>query len=320
MQVPGRERPPVLGVVYNTTLSRPDAALALALLYSHASADRQMEVGAISVTENSLGAAAFVDAVYRFYQTGRLGNGNRVLRTGLAADGDLPADSKMVQAALGRVKEDGTPAYQHAMKRISDTAEPTAQMRNAMAFFQDGWATWLLSAPATYVAKILDYQGARELIATKAKQLVIVERGDQDVAALRRLLAEWPTPIVFVPKLLGEQMLFPASAIENGFGWAAAHPVADFYRAFADMPYDAPSHDLIAAFYAAEIDPDLFAEPEPGVLEALDSGAMAFTPSPGEKFRRLAVDDGKREALLAAIVEATTAAPTPPAPRPRPPQ
>src|SRR5262249_46663196 len=89
------------GIVYNTTMSRPDAALSLARLYG-LEGKREARVASIGVTENSFGAAAFVDAVFRFYQLGQMPNANRTLPIGLATDKPHPPDSVMVKAVLER--------------------------------------------------------------------------------------------------------------------------------------------------------------------------------------------------------------------------
>ena len=47
---------PALGVVYNTTMSTPDAALALAILYGF-EGKKEARVGALALTHTSLGAA-----------------------------------------------------------------------------------------------------------------------------------------------------------------------------------------------------------------------------------------------------------------------
>src|SRR4051794_26334928 len=117
-----RDQAPIGGVIYNTTMSRPDAALSLALLYG-LEGKRQARVASIAVVENGLGAAAFADAVFRFYQLGPLPNANRVLPIGLAADKPLPPDSPMVKAVLDRVDEKGEPVYRRGLRRVSDTAE-----------------------------------------------------------------------------------------------------------------------------------------------------------------------------------------------------
>ena len=307
-------RPPVPGIVYNTTLSRPDAALALALLHG-LEGKREARVAAVAVTENSLGAAAFADLVFRFYQLGPLPNANRSLPTGLAADKPLPPDSPPVKAVLERVDEKGEPVYKRGMRRISDTAEVTALMRNSLAYIEDGWVTVVLSAPATYLARILDSAGARELIQAKVRTTILCECR-QDVAAMRRLLAEWPAPLVFCGRDVGEALPYPGSTIEQDFAWTKTHPAVDFYRACRPMPYDAPSQDLAAVLFAARPDAGLF-HLSSGVIEALDDGGMRFLPSPDGRHRRLTVDPAKRDQILSALREVVTAKPVAPPQRRR---
>src|SRR5688500_14014246 len=185
--------PPVVGIIYNTTMSRPDAALTLALLYGLEN-KREARVASIAVTENSLAAAAFADAVSRVYQLGPPPNANRVLPIGLPADKPLPPDGPMFKAALDKTNEKGEPLYRRAIKRVSDTAEVSALMRNSLAYFPDGMVAVILSAPATYLAKIFDYAGTKDLIKSKVRTLIVSD-SPQDPAAMRRVLAEWPSPV-----------------------------------------------------------------------------------------------------------------------------
>jgi hypothetical protein len=309
-----RGRPPVVGIVYNTTLSRADAALTLALLYG-LEGKREARVASVAITENSLGAALFADTVFRFYQLGPVPNSNRSLPIGLAADKPLPPDTPMVKAALERVDESGQPLYKRGLRRVSDTAEVTALMRNSLAYFEDGWAAVVLSAPATYLARILDYHGTRELIKAKVRSTVVSECR-QDAAAMRRVLEEWPTPFVFVGRDVGEALPYPAASIEQDFAWTKGHPVVDFYRAAGSMPYDAPAQDVAAALYAARPDAGLFGL-TPGTISVQDDGGMRFTQSPEGKHKRLTVEPGKSEQIMAAMRELVTAKPVPPQQRRR---
>lgn len=227
---------PVVGIVYNTTMSRPDAALALALLYG-LEGKREARVASIAVTENGFAAAAFADAVFRFYQLGPAPNANRVLPVGLAADNPLPPDAPFVKAILDRVDDQGQPVYRRGIRRVSDTAEVTALMRNSLAYFPDGMVAVVSSAPATYLARILDYAGTKDLIQSKVRVLVVSEC-KQDAVAMRRILAEWPTPIVFCGSDIGKALPYPGASIDQDFAWTKAHPVADFYRGAKPMPYD----------------------------------------------------------------------------------
>ena len=94
--------------------------------------------------------------------------------------------------------------------------------------------------------------GVKQLYKERVKRLVIVDAGAtaRDAAALKKVIDEFPSPIVFCKPEVGEALPFPAARIEKDFAWAPAHPVVDAYRAYKPMPYDAPSHDLAATHYA----------------------------------------------------------------------
>lgn len=308
--------PPVTGIVYNTTMSRPDAALALALLYG-LEGKREARVASVAITENSFGAAAFADAVFRFYQLGPIPNANRTLPIGLAADKPFPPDSPAVQAVLNRKDDKGEPAYKRGLRRISDTAEVTALMRNSLTYIPDGKVVVVLSAPATYLARMLGYPGARDLIAAKVRELVIADGSKQDVLALRKVLADWPTSVTFCPRDVGDSLPYPGSAIDSDFTWTTAHPVVDYYRAAARMPYDSPLQDPAALLYAVRPDKGLFQISEPGTLTVDDNSSVHFTAAAGGKHRRLAIDPAQKESVLAVIRELVSAKPVPSAPRRR---
>src|SRR5215472_4256955 len=120
MQFPFQGKPP-LGIVYLTTMNRPDAALALALIYG-LEGKREARIASVAVTGSGLGAAAFCDVVARIYNgNSPFVTSNRVLPVGLAAEGPLPPDSPMVKAALDRRNEKGE-AYVRDVRKIGDTA------------------------------------------------------------------------------------------------------------------------------------------------------------------------------------------------------
>lgn len=301
---------PALGVVYNTMMSRPDAALALAMLYGF-EGKRESRVSALALTHASLGAAKFCDAVYRFYNgTSAFLNSNRVLPVGLDADTIAPADAPMVKAVLERRDEKGQPQYATAINKMSDTAELTALMRNSLTAQNDGNAVVVLSAPAEKMLRMLDLGGVPALIAAKVKMLVVA--GDApDPAAARKLLAAWPTTVVLCSKGVGEALPFPGVSMDKEFAWSPAHPVADAYRAYKSMPYDAPSQDLAAIFHAVHPDAGLFQVSDPGTIEIADDGRCTFAAEPEGKHRQLIVDPAQKETILKKFVEIASAKPVP---------
>jgi hypothetical protein len=305
-----------LGVIFNTAMNRPDAALALAELYGF-EGKRESRMGSVCVNGAGLNTAIFCDMVYRFYTLGPARNGNQSLPVGLAAVDPLPADAAMIKAAIERKNEKGEQQYVHGVSRLSDTSLAEAVLRNGVIFNAE--AVVVLSAPATYLAKSLDLQGTKDLYKARVKRLVIVDSGaaQQDVPAMRKVLTEWPTPIFFCGRAVGEALPFPAAAIENDFTWAPEHPVVDAYRAYRAMPYDAPSYDLAAVHYAVHPDSGFFQLSEPGTVSVSDDGAMTFVAG-GGNVRSLSVDASKKGEIIQAFVAITSAKPVVPQPRFRP--
>lgn len=217
------------GVIYITSMSRPDSALALAMLYTLQSRG-ECRIGSICVEGSGFGAARFCDIVYRYYRPPK--NANEVLPTGFAIS-SLP-DPPMVGRAL-----EGN--YPHTITKVSDASEPASVIRNGVSLTAE--SVMILSAPGISLAKSLDIQGAKDLYKDRVKMLVIVN--PQDSPAMRRVTNEFPAPITIVSKEAGESLPYPAEAIANGH-----HPVSDACSDFRQIP----SHDMAAVLYAVRRD------------------------------------------------------------------
>lgn len=283
--------PQPIGVVYNTSMSRPDAALALAALFV-SSSRRDARVGGISVTGAGLDAAIFCDIVARFYAgQARTPNSNNVLPIGLPVASPMPPSAAFVDAAIKRTKEDGTPQYVRSVQRPSDTAAPDALLRNAITFSTE--SVVVLSAPATWLAKSVALSGTSAQYKARVKRVVVVDAGDveQDPAALEAFVAALSVPIVTCGRDVGDALSVPRAQIEGSFGWAPANPVGDAIRASAGSSI--PLHDVAALHYA------------------LHPASGFFTVTDG----RLAVDPAKRDACIAALTSLATSKPAPPPPR-----
>jgi hypothetical protein len=100
--------------------------------------------------------------------------------------------------------------YTRSIKRVSDTSLPEAVIRNGVIFNAE--AVMILSARATYLAKSLDLEGVKDLYRQRVKMLVVVDSGEpQDVPAMRKVLLEFPAPLVFCGKS-AMRCRFPAPA------------------------------------------------------------------------------------------------------------
>jgi hypothetical protein len=287
-------------------MSRPDAALALSAIYAFDN-KREAKIGSVCVAGAGLDTAIFCDIVARFY-TGAARNGNEMLAVGLAAETPIPADSAMVRAAVNRKNENGELQYARSVRKVSDTSLAAAVLRNGVIFNAE--SAMVLSAPATWLAKAMDLSGAKEIFRQRVKRLVIVDAGIpmQDAAAMRKVFSEWPAPLFFCGPDVGFSLMFPGASLDPAYSWAPAHPVADAYRAFKAMPYDAPLHDLAAVHYAVHPDSGFFGVSDSGSVTVRNDGSMKFAAGTGN-IRRLTLDPAKKDAALAALIAIAAAPP-----------
>ena len=329
MQFPEQGKPPV-GIIFDSDIgNRIDDTLALALLYGF-DGKREARVVSVSVTKSNLKAAAFCEAVGRFYAgavSGAFSAVGRTLPVGLATDGKMPEDTPLLSVPLSKVNAEGAPVYSHGIEKLNDTAEPAALIRNAFTAQHDQNCIVVLVGPATNLVKVLDLPGVKEVISRKVRFLSLMggayPHGEPefniktDIPAARKLFAEWPTPIVASGYEVGEALLFPASSVERDFAWSAEHPVVDAYRAYKAMPYDAPTWDMTAVLYAVRPEAGYFKLSEPGTISVLTDGSTKFSTSAGGKHRYLILDPEQKETIVKTYIEIVSAKPVPRQPRRR---
>ncbi len=306
MQFRGQGKPP-LGVVFDSDMgSAIDSALALAMLYG-LQGKNTLRLVSISVNKPNLEAAEFCDVITRFY-LGEPGGFFAPTPIGLALAARMDPEAPMVAAPLARRNAEGKPQYSCGISKLNDTADPIAQIRNALTAQFDQNAVVVLKGPATNLAGVLDLPGARDLIARKAKFLCAADFG-RNVPAARKLLAAWPTPIVYAGPEVGDALPFPGASIEKDFAWSPAHPIVDAYRAYKPMPYDAPSYAMTAVLHAARpTEPD-FQLSDPGTLAVADDGRIRFTPGPEGKHQQLVFDPAQKDKIIQLYIELASAKP-----------
>jgi inosine-uridine nucleoside N-ribohydrolase len=326
MQATPQEKPPV-GIIFDSDIGNDiDDVLALALLQGfEGSAKPEARLVSVSVTKSNLKAAAFCEAVDRFFSaiadrdTPPRFRRFRGLPVGFTDDGMSPEDTPLLTVPLAKRDASGEPVYPHGIKQLNDTAEPLALIRNAFTAHHDQNAVVVLAGRATNLARVLDLPGTRELISSKVRFLVIAggafpEGGPEpaiqaDIAAAQKLFANWPTPIVAAGMEIG--LLYPASSIQNDFGWAENHPVVDAYKAYRPMPYDAPTTAMAAALYAVRPEAGYFRLSEPGVIRVSSDGKTHFSEAADGRHRYLIADPAQKEAILEICTKTISAMPAP---------
>jgi hypothetical protein len=306
MQFGGQAKPPV-GVIFDSAMGNTiDDPLALALLYGLQGKNESRVVG-VSTSKPSLSSAEFCDVLVRFY-TGEPGPFGAALPIGLNTRGKDTGDSPMIAAVLGK-------PYPRTIHRLNDTADPVADIRNALSAQFDQNAIVVMTGPATNLAGLLALPEGKELIARKVRHLAIAPwhgpTAPWDAASAAKLFAEWPTPILAAPKEVGDQLLFPAAALAKEFAWAAAHPIVDAWHGLQETPQDAPSWSVTAALYAIRPSEKYFTLSEPGNISASADGRTQFTPAAGGRHHSLVFDPAQKERVLQAYVELASTKPVP---------
>lgn len=321
MQFFGQGKPPV-GVVFDSDMGNNiGAALALALLYG-LDGKNEARVVSVSVSKSNLNSAAFSEAIGRFYAgpvSGAFGGFGRTLPIGMSVEGKMPEDTPMLTQTLAKQKPDGTQLYAHNIHQLNDTADPAALIRNAFTAQHDQNAMVILAGPATNLVKAFSLPGVKELAGRKLRCVAFAAGAfpdgkpefniTADIPAARKLFEECPVEIIAAGAEIGEALPYPGSSIETDFAWSPAHPVADAYRAFHTMPYDAPASAMAAVLYAIRPKEGYFKLSEPGTISVLEDGRTKFTPSADGKHRHLIYDPTQKERILKAYTEIASAKP-----------
>jgi len=319
MQDFGRGKPPA-GAFFDTDFSTIDSVLAIALLHG-LQGKNDCRVAIVTMSRPNLAVAGFADAVERYYR-GPAGNFAQVPPIGMRTTG-LPGEtSPAFTAPFQKTKPDGTAVYKNEVRSVIETGDPQTLLRNYLEAQYDGNAFFVLGGPATNLAAALDFPGMKELIGAKVKYLVVAAGAfpdgpaeahvKADIPSVRKLFAEWPSPIVASGFEIGSALEFPGASIDKEFAAASPdNPIADAYRAYQPMPYDAPSWDMAAALYAARPKSGYFKLSGPGTITVRDDGRTSFAASEKGKHQYLVADPAQKEKILAAYVELASAKPVP---------
>lgn len=273
MQAPDRRQLPAL--LFDSPIDDGiGQVLALTMLLGY-EAKREARLTSLSVSRNNLRTAAFCDSVARFFGAS--------LPVGMTEQGAPETSATpMVSAVLDRKTAEGKPLYPRNISKLNETADPVALIRNALTAQPDQNSTVIVTGPPVNLLGLLALPEGKALVKKKVKMLV--------AASPLSVLAEWPTPVVFVGEDVGEEFKFPGESIDRDFGWTPNHPLVDAYRAAKTMPYDAPSTAIAAVLYAAH------------------PGDGYFNVSGGQ----LRADAGQKDRIVQAYRQAVSAKPPEP--------
>lgn len=313
--------PAAQAVIFDTDMGNDiDDALALDMLYKYSDAGR-INLLAIPVNKEGLAAPEFLDLMGTWY-------GYPDIPVGIIRDGaDCGADSTSYTRKVSDMKDgDGNPLFARSHSGYGDYPESVDLYRKVLSEAEDGSVTVVSVGFLTNLARLLE-SGAdefsplsgKELVAKKVKMLYTMAGNIADtthheynvvidIPSAQKVFAEWPTPVITSPFELGAQIKYPASSIENDFGWAGPHPAVEAYKAYMQMPYDRETWDLTAVLAAVEGGPEYFTVSPQGTITVTDSGATVFEEGDGNR-AYLSVTPEQAENIKARIVSLITSEP-----------
>jgi inosine-uridine nucleoside N-ribohydrolase len=292
----GQDQP--IKVIFETDMGNDiDDALALDMLYKYADQNK-VEILAVTVNKNNEYAARFVDIMNSWYgypgiPIGRVVNG-----------ADSEGDSKNYAQAAWEHQINGAQAFKGTMSENQEIPDAVELYREILAEQPDGSVTIISVGFSTNIARLLDTPAddyselsGMDLVSKKVKLLSIMAGNfDEnrmkeynvvvDINSAQKVFNEWPTKIVASPWEVGNEITYPASSIQNDFGWVPHHPLVVAYENYLPMPYDRPTWDLTSVIYAVEGNNGFFTMSDNGQISVDDEGYTNFVTDPeGKQYR-----------------------------------
>lgn len=308
-------------IIFETDMGNDvDDALAIDMLYKF---DRQKQIKLMAVMLNKEGEfpPRYIDLLNTWY-------GRKRIPIGVSgrSDKSIVAGTNYTQVVCEETDEQGKPLYKRSIKDYSKLLPAPKLYRKLLAKAKDHSVTIVSVGFSTNLAMLLDSKAdeysplsGRELVAKKVEQLVTMAGNMtnpkfheynvvNDIQACQKVYRDWPTPIITSPFELGAQIKYPASSIENDFGWTPHHPIVDSYKAYLPQIEDRPTWDLTAVLYA--INPqDFFTLSAPGLITVTDEGSTLFKPQTDGTHYYLSVTPEQAQRILDYFVTTITKKP-----------
>jgi len=290
-----------IDVIFDTDMGNDvDDVLALGLLHALESRG-ECRIVAVTITKDHPLAAPFTDAVNTFYGRGDI-------PIGMIRGGPTPEDSRFL-GLVERLDDDG-PRYPHDLARGADAPEATGLLRRLLAARPDQSVVVVQVGFSSNLARLLESPpdeisplAGRDLVAAKVRLLSVMAGAFQpiggkrhvefnvakDIPAARRVAEGWPTPVIWSGFEIGVAIPYPAVSIEQDYGYAVHHPLAEAYVAHEPPPHCRPTWDLTSVLQAVRHERGYFGLSEPGRVVVEDDGGTRFEPAADGSHRHLIV-------------------------------
>lgn len=271
-----------------------DDALALALAL-RAVDEGKVQLLAVGCHKNCATAAAYTDAICMYY-----------------GHPEVPVAMSLTPVQEFSDYVDYTATESAFPKSGTEYPEPVGLYRKLLSESPDHSVVFVSLGFGTTIAQLLEAD--RDLVARKTIGLSVMagsygekKRAEynviNDIPAMQKVFAEWPTAIWQNPFEIGKQTMYSGKLIEANLGYDSPNPVVEGYKVYRPMPYDRPSWDILSVLFPLR--PELFTQSVPGKVTVDDEGYTWFTPSPDGRHIVLSATIDQPQALIQAEQEMT---------------
>ncbi len=302
-------------LIFDTDMGNDiDDALALGVIHALQSRG-ECELLAVTLSKDNEFAGPYVDLVNTFY-------GRPDIPVGVVRNGKTPEDSKYIRQPAEAQDDKGRQRYPHRLRSGKDAPEAVGLLRKVLAAQPDGSVVIAVVGFSTNLARLLESPAdeyskltGRELVALKCRLLSMMagmfspEKRQKeynvfiDLAAAKKVFADWPTPVVASGFEIGQAIKYPAASIERDYRYVLHHPLREAYGLYQKMPYDRETWDLTAVLYAVRPDRGYFGLSQPGTVHVDAQEITQFTPAEAGHHRYLTVTPEQIARVREALVQ-----------------
>ncbi len=295
-----------------------DDPLALAIAYT---LERQgmCKIQAITISKDNPWSPVYMDLLNNFYGRGDI-------PVGMVKNGVTEYDGKYAPDVANLKRENGNHLFARKLSLSNQPEEAVKVLRKTLARQSDNSVVVIMLGFSTNMARLLktgpdDYSSldGRRLFEKKVRfvSAMCADFSDKvqknptmdnrefniwrDIPSAQYFFSNCPVPVVLTGYELGCALPYPSESIEKDFTWAPEHPIVEAYKRFRKMPYDRPSWDLIAVYYAICGAVGFFNESMPGELSIDDNGFALFNQNPDGRHRYLTLNSTEKSAVISTF-------------------
>ena len=300
-------------IIFDTDIGNDvDDALAMGVI--HALQNRaECQLLAVTITKDNPYTAPMISLINMFY-------GRPDIPVGMVRDGVTPEDGRYLKQVVVMKNENGEDAFPHAIQPGSTVPDAVGLLRKTLAAQEDGTVVVVQVGFSTNFAQLMDTEpdeispfSGMELIQKKVRLLSImagifdpkythIEYNIQcDLPSAKKLISNWPTPIVFIGFEIGDMIQYPSLNIQHDYNYVKQHPLKEAYHYYRGLENTQATFDLTSVLYAVRPNHGYFDLSEPGTVVLDEEGKTNFEPDANGKHCYMKVSETQiarvREAL-----------------------